>query len=105
VAPNDTAEGYFTIERPVNEWIAIAEAIENRQTGNEDVFEITHWGPRDAEAIEHIIVRTGGTLLERVPDAPANWHLRQPVTLNSEVEPTYRTYYQSRSKNQMFPDN
>lgn len=105
MAPNDTVEGHFTIERPMHKWITIAEAIENHRTGTEDIFEITHWGPRDAEAIEHIIVRTSGTLLERVPDATGNWRHIQYASLNSEVEPTKRTYYQSMSKDQRFPNN
>lgn len=103
LSADEGVQGTYTIERPVHEWITIAEAFENHGSGFEDIFTVMHTGPRDAEAVENITVRTGGTVVERVHDAQGIWRLSQPITLNSGVDPVQRTYWQSRTKLLRFP--
>jgi hypothetical protein len=103
LAPNERVEGIYTVSRPVQEWIEISEPRETGQPGPEHAFTVSHTGPRDAEAVEHIVVATGGTVLERVPDAPTTWQLMKPANVNSVVTPATRTYWQSKINNQKFP--
>jgi hypothetical protein len=105
LAPGQGTGGIYRVIRPVQEWINIAESKETGHPGLEHTFSISHWGPRDAEAIEHIGVVTGGTLLQRAPDAPSSWQVTKPAVVNSVVTPAKRTYWQSRTKNLKFPES
>jgi len=105
LAPLESIEGIYTVGRSIQDWIDIAETRETGHPGPEHAFTITHTGPRDAEAVEYITVVTGGTVLQRVPDAPATWRVEQPANVNSIVTPATRTYWQSKTNNQLFSTN
>ena len=103
IPPGSQVGGTYKATRTIAEWIHIAESREGGDPGDEYVFGMYHSGPRDAEAIEEFEVRTGGTLLERIPDQTGNWRLaRQPV-MASTAMPSKRTYYQSLSRDLKFP--
>lgn len=105
LAPNESIEGTYTVNRAVQEWIETSQTREAGQPGYEHTFTMSHTGPRDAEAVEHIVVVTGGTVLERVPDAPATWQILTPADVNSVVMPSTRTYWRSKINNQKFSTN
>lgn len=113
LAPSESREVWCASQLSLAEWVNVYQSrTEGRDGGDRVVANVTYIDPGDTGVIDRWDLVMGGTVVESAPLQEGGWLLidaPRPVTgevasMGIGVPIRHRTYYLSRSRNEILPD-